>query len=66
MWLLKLSFDQNSIVINHKLSNDFKSHIIFRKTQEWQVTFNITRANNPTNTIENVDMSEHELNRERH
>jgi hypothetical protein len=28
-WLLKSSLDQNSILINHKLNGDFKSHIIF-------------------------------------
>jgi hypothetical protein len=33
MWLLK-SCDQNSILINHKLNGDFKSHLIFRGTQE--------------------------------
>jgi hypothetical protein len=30
--LLKLQFDQNSIVINHKLDGNFKSHIIIRRT----------------------------------
>jgi hypothetical protein len=33
-WLLKLPFDQNSILINHKPNGDFKSHLIFRGTQE--------------------------------
>jgi len=30
--LLKLQFDQNSIVINFKLNSDFKIHIIFGLT----------------------------------
>jgi hypothetical protein len=34
MWLLKSLFDQNSIMINHKSNNNFKSHIIIRGTQE--------------------------------
>jgi hypothetical protein len=29
MWFLKSPFDQNSIVINHKANDDFKSHFIF-------------------------------------
>jgi len=33
MWLLKLSFDQNSIMINHKFNNDFNNHIIFNIIQ---------------------------------
>ena len=33
IWLLKLQFDQNSIIINHKSNADFNSHIIFSKTQ---------------------------------
>jgi hypothetical protein len=33
-WLLKSLFDQNSIMINHKLNGDFKSHIIIGGTQE--------------------------------
>jgi hypothetical protein len=32
MWLLKSPCDQNSILINHKLNDDFKSHLIFRGT----------------------------------
>jgi hypothetical protein len=32
--LLKLTFDQNLIIINHKSNGDFKRHIIFRGTQE--------------------------------
>jgi hypothetical protein len=31
IWLLKLLFDQNSIIINHKFNGDFNSHIIFSK-----------------------------------
>jgi hypothetical protein len=34
MWLLKLQYDQNSISINNKSNNDFKSHLIFKGTQE--------------------------------
>jgi hypothetical protein len=34
MWLLKLSFDQNSIMINHKSNGNFKSHIILGGTQK--------------------------------
>jgi len=34
MWLLKSSFDQNSIMINHKANNNFKSHFIFLGAQE--------------------------------
>jgi len=34
IWLLKLPCDQNSILINHKLNGNFKSHLIFRGTQE--------------------------------
>jgi hypothetical protein len=34
MWLLKSSCDQNLILINYKLNGDFKSHLIFRRTQE--------------------------------
>jgi hypothetical protein len=34
MWFLKLRFDQNSIIINHKLNNDLKSQIIIRLTQD--------------------------------
>ena len=30
----KSLFDQNSIMIDHKLNDDFRSHIIFRVTQE--------------------------------
>jgi len=33
MWLLKLPFDQNLIMIYQKSNGDFKSHIIFRGTQ---------------------------------
>jgi hypothetical protein len=33
MWLLKLQFDQNSILINHKYI-DFKSHLILRIIQK--------------------------------
>lgn len=33
-WLLKSSFDQNSIVINLKLNGNFKSHIIIGGTLE--------------------------------
>jgi hypothetical protein len=33
-WLLKSQFDQNSIVIDHKLNDNFKSHLIFGMTQE--------------------------------
>jgi len=32
MWLLKLLFDQNSIVIYHKFNGDFKSHVNFKET----------------------------------
>jgi len=39
-WLLKSLFEQNSIVINHKLNSNFKSHIIIRRTS------NITRPRN--------------------
>ena len=34
MWLLKLPFDQNLIIINYKSNGDFKSHIIFKGTQD--------------------------------
>jgi len=34
MWLLKLTIDQNSIVINNKLNFDFKSYIILRGIQK--------------------------------
>ena len=40
-WLLKLSFDQNLTVVNHKPNGDFKSHIIFKWTHEG-LTYNIT------------------------
>ena len=33
-WFLKLQFDQNSIIINYKPNGNFKSHIIFGRTQE--------------------------------
>jgi hypothetical protein len=33
-WFLKSSFDQNSIMINHKPNSDFKSRIIIGGTQE--------------------------------
>jgi hypothetical protein len=42
MSLLKLSFDQNLIIINHKLNDDFNSYIIFlsdlRRIQEEFIT----------------------------
>ena len=31
---LKLLFDQNSIIINYKLNDNFNSHIIFGETQK--------------------------------
>jgi hypothetical protein len=34
MWFLKSQFDHNSIMINYKLNDDFKSHIIIEKIQE--------------------------------
>jgi hypothetical protein len=37
-WLLKSSFDQNSIVINHKFNGNFKRHIIIRGTLERLLT----------------------------
>jgi hypothetical protein len=33
-WILKLSFDQNSIMINYKHNGNFKNHLIIRGTQE--------------------------------
>jgi hypothetical protein len=33
MWLLKSSFDQNLIMINHKFNSDFNSYIILSKIQ---------------------------------
>ena len=33
MWLLKLLFDENSIIINHKSKCDFNSHIILNRIQ---------------------------------
>jgi hypothetical protein len=33
-WLLKSSFDQNSILIDHKFNDDFKSYFIFLGTQD--------------------------------
>jgi hypothetical protein len=33
MCLLKLSLDQNSIVVYHKFNGDFKSHINFGRTK---------------------------------
>jgi hypothetical protein len=38
MYFLKLSIDQNSIVINYKFNGDFKSHIIIKGTREWLLT----------------------------
>jgi hypothetical protein len=38
MWLLKLLFDQNLIMINHKPDGDFNSHIILRWTKDGLVT----------------------------
>lgn len=32
MWLLKLLFDQNLIVIYHKFNGDFKNQINFKET----------------------------------
>jgi len=32
--IFKITIDQNSILINHKLNGNFKSHLIFRGTQE--------------------------------
>jgi hypothetical protein len=40
--LLKSSFDQNSIIINHKLNSDFISHLIFLGTQEELLALLIT------------------------
>jgi hypothetical protein len=34
IWLLKLSFDQSSIIINHNFNDVFDSHIILEGTQE--------------------------------
>jgi hypothetical protein len=34
MWLLKSPFDQNSIMINHKLNSDFNNHIILGEIQK--------------------------------
>jgi len=34
MWLLKLLFDQNSIIINNMSNGNFKTHIIIREKQE--------------------------------
>jgi hypothetical protein len=34
MQFLKSPLDQNSIMINHKLNGDFKSHIILGEMQE--------------------------------
>jgi len=34
IWLLKSQFDQNLIIINHKLNGDFKSHINLGEIQE--------------------------------
>ena len=34
MWLLKLSFDQNSIIINYKLNDNFNNYIILEETKE--------------------------------
>ena len=34
MWLLKLLFDQNSTMINHKTNGDFNNDIIFEGIQE--------------------------------
>jgi hypothetical protein len=31
MWLLKLSLDQNLIMIYHKFNGDFKSHVNFER-----------------------------------
>jgi hypothetical protein len=39
MRLLKLLFNQNSIMINHKLNNEFNVHIIFEETQKRFVAF---------------------------
>jgi hypothetical protein len=39
MWLLKLLFDQNSIMINHMLSGDFKSYITLEVTQNELVAY---------------------------
>jgi hypothetical protein len=33
MWLLKLPFDQNPIMIDYKSNCDFNSYIIFSRTQ---------------------------------
>jgi hypothetical protein len=36
MWLLKSPFDQNSIMINHKLNGNFNSHIILGGKDEFK------------------------------
>ena len=34
MWLFKLLFDQNLIIINYKFNSNFNNHIIFGGTQK--------------------------------
>jgi hypothetical protein len=43
-WLLKSSFDENLIVINHNTNSDFKSHIIIKRTQKELVTLLVSEA----------------------
>ena len=33
-WRLKLQFDQNSIIINYKVNDNFKNHVVYKKMQE--------------------------------
>ena len=47
-WLLKLSFDKNPIMINHKSNDDFKSYITLEMTQYGhKKTCSITRCITP-------------------
>jgi uncharacterized protein (DUF1919 family) len=41
IWLLKLPFDQNSIIINHKPNSNFNSYVIFLWTQKGLVALSV-------------------------
>jgi len=43
-WLLRAPFDQNSIVINHKLNDNFEGHFIYRGIHERFLALLITSS----------------------
>jgi hypothetical protein len=62
MWLLKLPFDQNSIVIYHIFNGNFKSQVNFGGIQRWYVALLISCSSRVAGNIDDF-VGDHSLDK---